>query len=149
MKEIKGNIWEADDDVVCITTNGVVRRGKIKSGSLVMGAGIAKEAAIRYPNIPRMWGKHVDMFGNIPSLTHCPKHDDFKWIASLPTKNNWRSKSSIDLIKRSAIILKDIIPQDLTVAIPRPGCSLGKLEWYEVKCVIEPILDDKFTVYNI
>lgn len=149
MKEFKGNIWDAKDDVIGITTNGMVRKGRVKSGYLVMGSGIAKEATIRYPNISRMWGKRVDMFGNIPILTHCHKHDDFKWIAAFPTKNDWRGKSDIYLIKRSAIILNDIIPQNLTVALPRPGCSLGKLEWNDVKPVIKNILDDRFTVYNI
>ena len=42
MKEVKGNIFNyiGIADAICVTTNGIVK----KDGSLVMGAGIAKDS---------------------------------------------------------------------------------------------------------
>ena len=52
MKEVKGDIWKSDCDIIAITTNGVVK----KNGELVMGRGIASQAKQRYPDIPKILG---------------------------------------------------------------------------------------------
>ena len=36
------------------------------------------------------------------------------------------------------------------IAIPRPGCSNGGLNWeIDVKPIIEPLLDDRFIIYSL
>ena len=47
MKEIKSDIWKVKADWICVTTNGKIRA----DGRAVMGAGIAKDAKIRFPDI--------------------------------------------------------------------------------------------------
>ncbi len=60
MKEYVGDIWQSGADVICVTTNGVLR----KNGDLVMGAGIALEAKKRYPRLPAFLGGCVKRCGN-------------------------------------------------------------------------------------
>ena len=142
MKETIGDIWESGADVICITTNGIVK----SSGRLVMGAGIAKDAVDKYSDIDITWGSHVWKYGNIPCITKC---DDGQILASFPTKNDWRGKSNIWLVIDSAKYLQRELPENCIVAITRPVCSLGQLKWSNVGPILHKILDDRFTIYNI
>jgi len=143
MQEIIGNIWETDCDIICVTTNGVVK----SNGELVMGKGVALQAKQRYPILAKRLGNMVSLYENKPYLI---VYDNIKYdIISLPTKYHWRDKSDIELIKNSLIIIKNMISEDHTIALSRPGCGNGGLKWEDVKKVIEPILDDRFTVYSL
>ena len=144
MKEERRNIWTIPDEegVKAVTTNGVwySKEGRI---CLVMGAGIAKQAASRIPELPFILGEAVFKLGNHPFYVE--KHN----IISFPTKYDWRDNSSIELIIRSAQGLMTTIEQfDIQhVFLPRPGCSNGGLDWEsEVRPAIEDILSDKVTV---
>jgi len=57
MQEINGNIWEQYDlgRWIVITTNGEVR----KDGACVMGRGIAKQAADKFPDLPYTLGSTI------------------------------------------------------------------------------------------
>lgn len=51
----KGNMWDAPAaDLTCITTNSV-----IQGSALVMGKGVAGEAAKRYPNLPVFFAHQI------------------------------------------------------------------------------------------
>ena len=144
MLELKINLWDISDEdgVKAITTNGVID----KQGKLVMGAGIAKAAAIRYPGLPLILADLLKIHGNIPF--YVAEYN----IISYPTKHNWRSPSSLKLIEQSAyILLKRIEEEELKhVFLPRPGCSLGGKDWEtEVKPLIEPILPDTVTIVSL
>lgn len=91
MREKRGSIWkylEEPNTAICITTNASVT----KSGEAVMGAGVARQAKERFPEIPKRLGLFLTMnaerFGvenetqwNIPYLIwHEPM------IFSFPTK---------------------------------------------------------------
>ena len=136
------DIWKSEADYVCVTTNGVVKR----DGTLVMGAGIAKQARDRVPGIDRVFGDGVKLLGNIPLIFNTAKGTPN--IISLPTKHHWKDKSDLDLIIKSvAHIAKTMRPTD-SIALTRPGCALGGLSWeHTVKPAIEPLLDDRFTIY--
>lgn len=147
MKEITGNIWELfekeDVDAICITTNGVVK----SNGELVMGAGIAKEASDRFPQLTRYFGSLVFLDGNIP---HCFITDKEKIIFSFPTKNNYKNKSVLYLIENSCKELKFLVDYNKLkkVILPRPGCGLGGLKWDVVKPICEKYFDDRFFIIN-
>jgi hypothetical protein len=121
-----------------VTTNGNIRR----DGTLVMGKGVALAAAKRYPQLPAKLGTWVKLRGNIPGLFTDER------IISMPTKNDWALDSPISLIASSARELVSIADAfDLhTIAMTRPGCGNGGLQWAEVKPVLAPILDDRFIV---
>ena len=138
MKELKGDLWSSDHEYKIITTNGVVRN----DGSLVMGKGVALQAALRFPDIPKILGEYVKTFGNVPMI-----FNDYK-IITFPTKNHWIDKSDIKLIERSAVQIYNLLPRETTAAMTRPGCGNGGLKWDEVKPRIESILDDRFFVYT-
>lgn len=140
LKESNYNIWKSTADVICVTTNGIVKR----NGELVMGAGMAREAVKRHNNIAECYGDHVKEYGNTP----CEFHADGKIIMSLPTKDNWIEAADIDLIVESIERISRLVPQNMTIAIPRVGCGCGGLEWQDVKKRIEPLLDERFTIFS-
>lgn len=143
MKERIGDIWKTDCDIICVTTNGVVK----SNGELVMGKGVALQAKKRYLELPYQLGNLVSLYGNKPYyITYI---DDDYDIISLPTKHHWIDNSNIELIKKSLLRIKEIIPENCNVALSRPGCANGNLFWKDVKQEIEPILDDRFTVYSL
>ena len=141
MKEVSGDIWRSGADVVCVTTNGVVK----SDGTLVMGAGLAKQAAFRLPELPEIFGAHVLKNGNTPCAYYFVAGK--RTIVSLPTKHDWRDDSDIDLIVRSLVQISNMFP-DKSIALTRPGCGLGGLDWNLVRKRVEPLLDDRFTIYS-
>lgn len=155
MKEIKGDIFaQHDADAICVTTNGVVKA----NGELVMGAGVAKQFAIRFPKLPYAFGQLNICGGNhvyrVPEYSPGTsadlkmKESKTPYICSFPTKHHWKDASDLKLIKRSAEELKGWADTMgwTKVVLTRPGCGLGGLQWSQVKAVLEPILDDRFYI---
>ncbi len=152
MKEIKGNIFNVEADAICVTTNGVVKA----NGELVMGAGIAKAFAERWPSLPLRLGQAVKAHGNVVMVNKAWEVSPQKihtmpsyHIISFPTKHHWKDKSDLGLIIRSAkqlVVVADKLNLK-QVVLTRPGCGLGGLDWEtQVKPVLEPILDDRFNI---
>jgi O-acetyl-ADP-ribose deacetylase (regulator of RNase III) len=138
MREAKGDLWTYPADVRVITTNGSVR----KDGAAVMGGGVALQAKWKYHGIERDLGTALAMSGN-------QVHWLNEKIVSFPVKHQWfDEKADIDLIKRSARQLVGLTNMTnwQTIAMPRPGCGNGGLDWEDVKPIIESILDDRFVV---
>jgi hypothetical protein len=137
MIEEKGDLWELPAEVICVTTNGATRG----DGRAVMGGGCAREAADRYPSLPKILGQrlcedgnHVFFLGNFGG----------KRIYSFPTKHSYRDAlADEDLIRRSAEELREQI-KDVPgrVLIPRPGCGLGGLAWSVVRPMLAKELPD-------
>lgn len=141
MKEVIGDIWDFwnGGNWVVIPTNGSLDR----KGALVMGAGLAKEAKEKDPGIEMELGDIRKKTG----LRVVAKKKTR--MIFLPTKYQWHDKmASIGLIKRSLKELRKIADKDNLTAVylPRIGCGLGRLQWSQVKGILEKILDDRFTV---
>lgn len=136
MLEVKCNIWTYPTDFYrCITTNGVV----MKNGELVMGGGIAKEAKLLHPDLPKKLGYMVKSVGNDPFI-----FDEYR-IVSFPTKEDWKNPNDPELIRESAsqiayFVTNGRIPGVITV---RPGCGLGRLLWDDVKPILEKYFTDE------
>lgn len=146
MKELKKNIWDLTNfNILCITTNGNIK----SDGCAVMGAGIALEAKKRYPGIDSYLASLIKLNGN--RVYRLNAFCGFAELYSFPTKHNWRDNSDIELIKKSCKELVEICDKKnyKKIAIPRPGCNNGKLNWEIVKKNIEPILDDRFYIVYI
>lgn len=141
MKEEFINFWNSDISVKCITTNGDVNR----FGKAVMGRGIAYQANKRINGIDIILGHLIKEVGNVPQ--YLCANNGFRYL-SFPVKHHWHEKADLNLIEESAhklVILADSYNYKL-MALPRPGCGNGGLDWDEVKSVIEPILDDRFVI---
>lgn len=143
MRERKGDLWDLLGivDAICITTNGVRK----KDGSLVMGAGVAREAVAKFPEIQFILGRKVLEQGNIP---HIAWEQSGTYIVSFPTKVNWRLPSSLNLIQTSAASLQRLADKEKweNVALPRPGCGLGGLQWSDVRPMLQAYLDERFVI---
>lgn len=134
-REIVGDLFQQRDDIdaIVITTNCVVRW----NGLAVMGRGVARQAQERWSEAPRLLGQHLIQNGNVP--TELVVGAIWYRVFTLPTKNNWRDRSDLGLIKRSLERLLPLV-SGLRVAMPRPGCANGGLDWKEVKPAIWPLL---------
>ena len=60
MKIVTGDIWKYPADVICIPTNGFIKR----NGAAVMGRGVAKQATQRFIGIEFTIGEHLKWNGN-------------------------------------------------------------------------------------
>lgn len=148
MKEVYGDIWDyhwesgkkiyiKGSSWIVITTNGSVR----KDGACVMGRGVAKQAALKFPMLPFELGKCLKSeFGNTVYMFMQYK------ILTFPVKHNWREKADLNLIEKSCKELVKEAPRQDNIYMVRPGCGNGGLDWKDVKPVLEKYLDDRFTV---
>jgi hypothetical protein len=143
MRELTVNLWSVSADLLVITTNGYVT----KRGAAVMGRGCAKEAKDRYPDLPHKLGSFLERYGNRAMLLGIY---DGSELCSFPVKKHWRDYADLSLILRSTHQLLKIVDRYgyERVVLPRPGCGNGGLLWSAVKPVIDPLLDDRFTVVS-
>lgn len=144
MQEKQGDLWEYPAAYRCVTTNGEVISRGLNRFELVMGAGVAKDAKFRFPELPFKLGNWVLEYGNRAFICKEEK------IITLPTKLDWRKKSIPELIERSlgqvvAIVNKFKVE---SVALSRPGCGNGGLDWRQIRPMCLRLLDDRFTVLH-
>lgn len=153
MLEITGDIlnpssWSCQPTTsqiaICIPTNGIVKA----NGHAVMGAGIAKICAVRYPEAPAILGNCLNQSGNqiCYILTDGNVH-----LLSFPTKHHWRDPSDLALIVNSARTLAEIarVTADCTFVLARPGCGCGGLSWFTVKDAIAFLLPDNCWIIDL
>ncbi len=135
-----------DYDVICTTTNGETR----KNGYAVMGRGNAQFARDTF-KVDKLLGKYLKQYGNRVFLLGKHQYQGKQLIlATFPTKHSWRDKSDIELIRTSAIQIKEVADKYKLrrIYIPIPGCGNGQLKWSEVKEVLN-ILDERFVIYSL
>ena len=147
LKEIEGNIWDYYNkgNWIVITTNGTVK----KDGTCVMGRGVALQAKRKYDWLPDELGRRIKNYGNkVYFFTESR-------LITLPVKHNWWEKADINLIESSLLDLvrliewcKEYSPIKVPIYMVRPGCSNGRLDWKDVKPVLEKYLDDRFIIVN-
>lgn len=143
MIEVFGDFWRYLNDGratrACITTNST----KKKNGNIVMGRGIAYQAAMRYPRLPRTLGLQIELHGHhtIPILK---TRNSELILLSFPTKRQWWAPASEALILRSAQELDKLAQEepDEIFLLPRPGCSNGGLTWETVRPIISFLPDN-------
>jgi hypothetical protein len=143
MIEATGNLWTYNPGegkiLRCVTTNGILGRNK----HLVMGAGVARQARDRFPDLARQLGDFVGKWGN--NVCVCFNYQ----VASFPTKHHWQNPSDPALIEKSAKQICDEAEKWDYVLLTRPGCGLGRLEWKDVKPILEKyFVLDKYIVLS-
>jgi hypothetical protein len=109
-----------------------------------MGRGCARQAAARFPELPRKLASRISAERN--HVFYFPEHG----LITFPVKHNWWEAADLGLIERSAReLLKMIEVKKIKEAVylPRPGCGNGRLNWEDVKKFLSPILKpDQFHV---
>ena len=142
MNEARGNLWDFEADATVITTNGFVK----KNGEAVMGRGCAREAATRYPNLPKELGLKIQCDGNHVFLMPIRRGMS---LVTFPVKHHWREEADPELIERSLFELVDLADHYnwRQVVMPRPGCGNGRLQWEgDIQMLCDSVLDARFTV---
>ncbi len=154
MREITDDLFEVGANAIVIPTNTEIKLDKGLDVA-IMGAGLAKAAADRYPCLPRWLAQrmmqsgreHVYVFDDIDMIEGDGHH-----IVCLPTKRNWKDQSSpgliYDMVAELVFLTNAMGWQN--VALPRLGCGLGGLDWEtQVGALIGWKLDDRFTVVDL
>jgi hypothetical protein len=166
LKEIKKDlfdcIFDAGVEAICVTTNGEVD----DSGEAAMWGGCAGVCRKRYPqssfrlgkclknfniNVPYIIGALDDSYEYFEPNIKMVRNHDFKClIFSFPTIDDLMSGAKLDLIENSARELKVLVDrfQLKNIVSARMGSGIGGLNWKDVKPVVEPYLDDRFTIVS-
>lgn len=142
------DLWEIACNARCVTTNGTVK----SNGRAVMGRGCALQATQRFPFIQLTLGKRIEAEGlHVTLLLEPAQTPDGAALLAFPVKYVWSERADLELIKRSAIELLALIDGRGwdRVVLPRPGCGNGQRKWHEVKPILAPLLDDRFTVVTL
>lgn len=143
MKYVTGDIWalaEEEDAWVVIPTNTTIRQ----DGRAVMGAGLAKDAVERYPDLHENLANHIKISKDSLYI--------YKPIICMPTKRNWRGKSRLEWVEKGCFELVELarvlssVGNDQSILLPQLGCGLGGLNWErQVRPVVDSILEgDRF-----
>jgi len=135
MKIMCGNMWTHlnSADLFCITTNSTIT----SSGRLVMGAGIAKEARDRFPDIALKAGqqiRHLSIYG----LIRIGK------IGFFQTKLHWANPSDLFIIQVSVrkLALYANGNSHHQILLNYPGISHGRLSIDQVQPIIQQLPDN-------
>lgn len=105
----------------------------------VMGAGLARQFAKRYPKMLREY-QEVCRDGELkPGLMHVYRLHNQRYIINFPTKNHWREKSRLEYIVSGLEELSVVLQEYMidSIAIPALGCGLGGLDWEDVRPLLE------------
>lgn len=138
MHERTCDIWSyLGQGVIAITTNGSLT----SDGRAIMGRGVARQAAERFPELRSRLGRLLQVRGN-----HV--HEIMLGLVSYPVEETPFSLPELRLIRRSAAELRLLTDQCgwPVVVVPRPGCGGGGMQWEEVRPVLEEFFDDRFIV---
>lgn len=139
MREVVGDIWDFDCTMRVVPTNAMVKKADPYGiRRAVMGAGLAAQAAQRYPNVPEVLGRCILEAGG-PHVVVI-RHN----LIAFPTKYNWWDDSDLDLMDRSATELLALVNAMgwPLVAMPRVGCGNGLRRWSEVKPILDRVFGD-------
>jgi hypothetical protein len=158
MRERVGSLWtlHSDGRPVVVETN----IGWKKDGSNPMGAGMAKVAAEKYPELPGWYGRRCRRYGaetavcyyetgNLFLFPTKPLNKDQPWMS-------WKNDASTELIRCSAIqlsVLVDILVSKKgmfmpTIGMPLIGCGNSNLDAQDVLPILRPKLDDRFVLFE-
>ncbi len=146
LNEINKNVWDIADDksIICILTNNTIT----SNGRNVMGAGIAKEALDRNPNLDIQCANCIKNNNYILGIDKITGATLFRF----PTKNDVWFDSRLDVIENSLKELKYVamLNKNYKIYLPRPGCGCGGLDWeIQVKSLCEKYLDKLNNIYIV
>jgi len=110
----------------------------------IMGAGIALEFKLRYPE---MFQDYVAKCKSKKMKVGTPRIYEYSenvWIMNFPTKGHWRYPSKIAWIEQGLkYFAENYKKRNIgSIAFPKLGTNNGGLEWKEVKVLMEKYLSD-------
>jgi hypothetical protein len=136
--EATGDLWTYPADFRVITTNGSVR----KDGCAVLGRGCAREAATKYPTLPRLLGEKLARHGNLVYFFADAILDAPQGLFTFPVKHQWMQQADLDLIRRSTAAFRGHLLENASYVMPRAGCGNGQLRWEDVRPILAVLPDN-------
>lgn len=157
MKRTHGNLWEMQAEAKVIPTNGVTKDagGYPKVAQAVMGAGLAKQVAQKWPALPFLLGARLEESGNQLYVFMVPLHLRQSlgclYIITFPTKYHWKDAGDINLLEHSTKQLENIacVLGLKNVILPFVGTGLAGLDYLQVFAILERNLDNTFTLVEL
>lgn len=132
---VHGDLWAGSPAAWrVVPTNRIVRH----DGRAVMGAGVALQAAQRFPALPHAYGRALRA-GSTGLWAFEPGR-----ILCLPTKDDWRRDAVMGLVLAGLGQLRQFAafrPAE-SVRLPMLGAGLGRLSGASVRAAIERTLGD-------
>ena len=98
----------------------------------VMGAGIAKEFKLRYPEMFADYKQRCAENRVLIGETYCwkPADESAQWVLLFPTKQHWQNPLQMEWLKSGLQHLTENYKWGIrSLAMPALGCSLGWLDW--------------------
>lgn len=118
-----GSIFDSDAEALVCPVNCVG----------VMGAGLAKEFRLRFPNNYRAYLHHCARIGMVPGEVYLVRQPDGPVsVYNVATKGDWRDPSRLRSVWWGLLDLARKVRHQ-SVAVPKLGCGLGGLQWSDVR----------------
>lgn len=142
MRVYYGDLWDNHPTELVVVPANI---GWKTGGDAVMGAGVAKQAADRFPDLPQWWGFQCQRFREDTPVTMHPHYR----IILFPTKPlnedmpwmSWKDDADAKLIWRSAAQLAAFAFDDQTISVPLVGCGKGRLSTELVLPILKTFLN--------
>ena len=155
MDHVIGDIWKylAKNDAIVIPCNVGWKTG----GRGVMGKGLARDAARRWPSLPIAWGEHCRTYRENTSIGIWTVPTWCRLVICFPTKPlnqekpflSWFAASTVEFITFHLKSLKNLADELETIdhiLVPSLGAGCGGLEEAEVRFILSNYLSHpKFT----
>ena len=143
MIELAGDLWTVPADFRVITTNGSIRH----DGKAVLGRGCAKEAALKYPRLPRMLGEMLTNYGNHVYFFEREQLGAPCGLFTFPVKHTWHARADLALIATSVEEFRRQLLGSAIYVMPRPGCGNGGRSWTDVRPLLLGLPDSVVVVH--
>lgn len=110
----------------------------------IMGAGLAKQFKVRYPEMFKQYESDCKEGLYMPGCIKLYTPEKGQQVLNVATKFIWRDESRIEFIESILINFKTTYEElaITSIAFPKIGCGLGGLDWNEVKRLFSKYLDD-------
>ena len=134
----KGNMFDVwgSTSLFLFTSNPIVNR----QGLAVMGRGIAKQVADRYPSVRQQFGRLLSS-ATMPSVGVIGMYDN-QLVGWFRVKDHWAEPARLSIINTSANLLKIIAEGYERVDMNFPGIGNGQLNREEVLPLLADIPDN-------
>lgn len=144
----KGNIFETVADYIENPTNRIVAVADaiVNPVNCVgsLGSKVSQQFAEKYPELVAPY-ERVCREGKLkPGEIWLYTTNDAIDIINLATKDHWKDKSKLEWVDQGLMNLADLLEDQnyKVVAIPALGCGYGRLQWEDVKYLIQKRLED-------
>lgn len=144
---VTGNMWDVfhDTEWFLITTNPIIN----KQGLAVMGRGIAKEAADRFPRLRLEFAEQLCQRKLRESNVFTIGRYDGTRVGCFMVKNHWKERARLDIIEKSVqdllstlATITDIRGYSPRVDLNFPGVGNGGLDKEDVRPLLMCLPDN-------